>query len=89
MFLENLIIIKIIPDYTIKNGISVYMIVKIVIIIVSIIAALIYTSNKISVFKNDLAEYNSIYGDSKYDTKDELDKIIAEKQDIYNLLKSN
>ena len=79
----------IIPDYTIKNGISVYMIVKIIIIIVSIIAAFIYTSNKISDFKNDLAEYNSICGDSKYDTKDELDKIIAEKQDIYNLLKSN
>ena len=79
----------IIPDYTIKNGISVYMIVKIIIIIVSIIAALKYTSNKISVFKNDLAEYNSICGDSKYDQDNELYKIIAEKQDIYNILRNN
>ena len=79
----------IIPDYTIKNGISVYMIVKIIIIIISIIAALKYTSNKISVFKNDLAEYNSICGDSKYDQDNELYKIIAEKQDIYNILRNN
>ena len=77
----------IIPDYTIKNGISVYMIVKLIIIIVSIIGHLCFS--KKSVFKNDLAEYNLICGDSKYDFDNELERINKEKMNSLNYLKSD
>ena len=46
----------IIPDYTIKQGLSVFMIIKIIIIIISIIGCCKF-SDKFS-FKNDLAAYN-------------------------------
>ena len=78
----------IIPDYTIKNRITVYMNVKIVIIIASIIATLKF--NTLFIFKNDLAEYNlngSKYDDDKENSK--LEKLKKEKANIINILESN
>ena len=74
----------IIPDYTIKYGISVFMIIKVVIIIVSII--FVFVDSKISAFKNDLAELNSCCYYSKYDSPNELEKIENEKRKIFYFL---
>ena len=76
----------IIPDYTIKNGVSVYMIVKLIIIIVSIIGHLWFS--KKSVFKNDLAEYNLICDNCKNDFDNELERIKKEKMNTLNYLNS-
>ena len=78
----------IIPDYIISHGISVYMIVKVIIIIISIFAALRNTKlNKISSFKNDLTKYNSsICGQCIYDNDSELNRVITAKIGTYNLL---
>ena len=74
----------IIPDYTIKSGISVFMIIKVVIIIVSIIFA--FVDSKISVFKNDLAELNSCCNKNKRDSDQELNQIENEKSKIFIFL---
>ena len=63
----------IIPDYSFKSGISIYMIVKIIIIICSIIASLKF--NKVFIFKNDLAEYN-LGQNSKQLDDDEFNKFL-------------
>ena len=62
----------IIPDYTFKSGISIYMIVKIIIIICSIIASLKF--NKVFAFKNDLAEYNLGQDNSMLDDDKEFEQ---------------
>jgi hypothetical protein len=77
----------IIPDYTIKSGISVFMIIKVVIIIVSIIFA--FVDSKISVFKNDLAELNSCCNKNKRDSDQELNQIENEKRNIFYLLNNS
>ena len=78
----------IIPDYTLKNGITIYMIIKIIIIIISILAALIIQLTKISFFKNDLTEFNSkSWRQSKYDDDQELNRVINENKGIVNILK--
>lgn len=78
----------IIPDYTLKNGITIYMIIKIIIIIISILAALIIKLTKISFFKNDLTEFNSkSWRQSKYDNDQELNRVINENKGIVNILK--
>jgi len=78
----------IIPDHTIKNGITIYMIIKIIIIIISILAALIIKLTKISFFKNDLTEFNSkSWRQSKYDDDQELNRVINENKGIVNILK--
>ena len=78
----------IIPDYTLKNGITIYMIIKIIIIIISILAALIIKLTKISFFKNDLTEFNSkSWRQSKYDDDQELNRVINENKGIVNILK--
>ena len=79
----------IIPDYDLKYNITVYMFIKVVIIIVSMIFAFI-SCNKISVFKNDLAEYNQTNlccNKGKYIDK-EFENIKSEKKKIFNFLKS-
>ena len=76
----------IVPDYEIKTGISVYMIIKIVIIISTIIACLFFS--KYFVFKNDFSEYNLSGDYSKYDNDVELNSILAKKNNIYSFLKS-
>ena len=75
----------IIPDYTIKKSITVYMIVKIVIIIASIIASLKF--NKVFIFKNDLAEYN--LNGSAYDDESYFNSFKKEKANIVSILKKN
>ena len=74
----------IIPDYTIKSGISVFMIIKVVIIIVSII--FVFVDSKISAFKNDLAELNSCCNKNKRDSDQELNQIENEKSKIFIFL---
>ena len=74
----------IIPDYTIKYGISVFMIIKVVIIIVSII--FVFVDSKISAFKNDLAELNSCCNKNKRDSDQELNQIENEKSKIFIFL---
>ena len=76
----------IIPDYTIKHGIGVYMIIKFLIIIGTIIASL-YFSN-FFVFKNDLAEYNLSGDISIYDNDNELNSILGKKNNVANFLNS-
>ena len=76
----------IIPDYTIKHGIGVYMIIKFLIIIGTIIASL-YFSN-FFVFKYDLAEYNLSGDISIYDNDNELNSILGKKNNVANFLNS-
>ena len=76
----------IVPDYEIKHGISVYMIIKIVIIISSIMASLYFS--KYFVFKNDFSEYNLSGVESKYDNDNELNIILEKKNNIHTFLKS-
>ena len=70
----------VIPDYVIKQGISVYMLIKIVIIIGSIFAHL-YLDN-VFIFKNDLAEYNKCGDNCEYDKEEQYN------YDIINILKN-
>ena len=56
----------VIPDYNFNSGISAYMIIKIILIVVSIILFLKF-SHKISYFKNDLAEFNIDYMSDNFD----------------------
>ena len=71
-----------IPDYTFKQGISVFMIAKIIIIISSMIGSYYFSSWKI--FKNDLGELDNS-DDSKYD-QSELNNIYNEKFRVVNVL---
>ena len=57
---------------TFDYGFSIYMILKIIVIIVSIIATLKFS--KLFVFKNDLAEYNLCCDGCKYDNENEFSK---------------
>ena len=73
-----------IPDYKIVSGISVYMLAKIFVIIISAIGSLCF--NKFYLFENDLAEYNlSQYG-CIYDDDNELNQKLEEKKIIVNIL---
>ena len=71
----------IIPDYTIKQGVSVFMIIKIIIIIISIIGCCKF-SDKFS-FKNDLAAYNLGKNDDAINKEFEKCK---NKNNIINIL---
>ena len=74
----------IIPDYTFKQGVSVVMIAKLVIIFVSIIGELFFS--KFLYFKNDLSEYNLSIGEDKYDNDIEFNNFLEEKMKIIILL---
>ena len=74
-----------IPDYTFKQGITVFMIAKIIVIICSMIGSYYFSSWEI--FKNDLGELDKS-DDSKYD-QSELNKIYQEKYRVVKVLKSN
>jgi hypothetical protein len=78
----------IIPDYTIKFGISIYMLVKIIIIIGTIIISLKFSSVFIfkNFAKNDLSEYNLSGDGCKYDNDDEFHRFLEEKKKINNIL---
>ena len=60
LFFEKIII----PDYIVIRGISIYMIVKIIIIVVSLILYLKFENLKF--FENDLAVFNRNYYDDKF-----------------------
>lgn len=74
----------IVPDYVIGRGISVYMILKLVIIIGTIIASFFF--NKIFLFKNDLAEYNLSKDDCEWDKEEPFNLFVQENQKIDNIL---
>ena len=69
----------VIPDYVIKQGISIYMLIKIVLIVGSIFAHL-YLDN-VFIFKNDLAEYNKCGDNCEYDKEENFNS------DIIDILK--
>ena len=77
----------IIPDYTIKYGISVFMIIKIIIIIATIIISLFFSN--FFVFKNDLADFNLSGDESIYDNEKELKTFLEKEINISNFLKKN
>ena len=66
-----------IPDYTIKQGITIFMIVKIILIVGSMIGSQYFTS--IDLYKNDLGELNRSDSCSKYDNQNELNRLCQEK----------
>ena len=72
----------VIPDYTFKSGISIYMILKIIIIVGSMIATLKF--NKVFVFTNDLADYNLGHNNNMLDNDIEFKKFLAENKKIIN-----
>ena len=76
----------IIPDYIFKQGISVIMVLKVIVIIGSIIASLCFSD--FFVFKNDLAEYDLSRSNSKYDFDTEFHKMSKdeEKKKVINIL---
>ena len=84
VFYEEIII----PDYVLIQGVSVYMIIKIIIIIASIIASYNLKFSEVFVFKNDLAEYNSSKDGCQYDNYNTFNIFLQEKQKINNILKS-
>ena len=73
----------IIPDYTFKRGITVFMIVKLILIVSSMIISQIpscfCSCNFCSYFENDLAEFNSKKNIGIYDNDNELNKFYNEK----------
>ena len=77
----------VIPDYTIKHGITILMIIKIIIIIATIIITLKFSD--FFIFKNDLAEYNLSKDGCTYDNKNgEIYQYLKEKRKIVNILRS-
>jgi hypothetical protein len=77
----------IIPDYTIKYGISVFMIVKLLIIIISIIGTFCFYEN--SFFKNDLSEYILTKDDWEFNQDKNFDTFLENKKQINDILKRN
>ena len=73
-----------IPDYTFGRGISIFMIVKIAIIVISIIGTLAFKN--FSYFKNDLAEYNLSRDGGKYDNDNKLNEVIAKNMKAVEVL---
>ena len=76
-----------IPDYTFKQGITVFMIAKIILIVSSIIGSYYFSSCDISckkckitnIFENDLGEFDRSGDISRYDNQTELKRIYQEK----------
>jgi len=75
----------IIPDYIFKQGISIFMIIKIVLIVGSIFGHLYL--NNVSIFKNDLAEYNKCGDNCEYDNEKEFKNFSENNFIINNILK--
>ena len=74
-----------IPDYTLKQGITIFMIAKIIVISSSMIGCYYFSSW--GIFKNDLGELDKS-DDSKYD-QSELDRIYQEKIQVVNILNNH
>ena len=73
-----------IPDYTLIQGITIFMIVKIILIVSSIIGSYYCYSWKI--FKNDLGEFDKSGDYSRYDNPNEFDRFYREKGRVVNVL---
>ena len=73
----------VIPDYVLEQGISIYMIIKIVLIVGSIIANLYL--NNVFIFKNDLAEYNKCGDICEYDDEKKYESFIQNNPIIPNI----
>ena len=73
-----------IPDYTFKQGITIFMIAKIILIVASIIGSYYCSSWKI--FQNDLGEFDKSGDYSRYDNPDELNRIYQEKGQVVDFL---
>ena len=76
-----------IPDYTFKQGITVFMIVKIILIVGYMIGAQYLSS--CSIFQNDLGEFNISGVGSKYDDENELINVYQEKSIVVSYLYKN
>ena len=76
----------IIPDYILKQGISIFMIIKMILIAATIIISLYFSH--FFIFKNDLAEYNLSGDYSVYDNENVLYTLLEKKTNIDNFLKS-
>ena len=76
----------VIPDYMIIHGLSIYMIIKILIIVVSIIGNIYF--NEASIFKNDLAEYNKCRDYCEYDNNENFNAFLQKNYSIYSILKN-
>ena len=76
----------IIPDYIYKQGISIYMIIKIALIAVSIFGHLYL--NNVSIFKNDLAEFNKFGAHCEYDNEVQFQIFSQNNFIINNILKN-
>jgi len=74
-----------IPDYTLKQGITIFMIAKIIVISSSMIGCYYFSSW--GIFKNDLGELDKS-DDSKYD-QSELDRIYQEKNQVVIILNNH
>ena len=73
-----------IPDYTLKQGITIFMIAKIILIVCSIIGS--YCCYSWKIYKNDLGEFVSSGSSSRYDNQEELNKIYQEKSQVVSFL---
>ena len=75
-----------IPDYKISGGLTIYYIVKLVIIIFSIFAHL--KLDDVTAFENDLAEFYLCKDTCKYDSKKELENFRKENTEVIHILNS-
>lgn len=73
-----------IPDYTLKQGITIFMMAKIILIVGSIIGS--YCFSSFIIYKNDLGEFDKSGNSSRYDNPDELNRIYQEKGQVVNFL---
>ena len=80
----------IIPDYQLKFGISIFMILKLIVIISSIICTLKF-DKIVFLFKNDLAKFNRDFIKPNFDDKkdkEDFEKFLKENKKIDQFLKS-
>ena len=77
----------IIPDYTFKQGITIFMIIKVILIVGSMIGSYYFSS--CNIFQNDLGEFNKSGNGSIYDNDYELFRINQEKGQVVSFLYRN
>ena len=73
-----------IPDYTLKQGITIFMIAKMIIIVGSMIGSYFFSSWDL--FKNDLGEFNRSDGNSSNEDQIKLNRIYQEKGQVVSIL---
>jgi hypothetical protein len=80
----------IIPDYTFKRGITIFMIIKVILIVGSMIGSYYGCScKKYKICQNDLGEFNKSGNGSIYDNDYELFRINQEKGQVVSFLYRN